>query len=187
VFVAFQASCLELNVAQQILHILTASLDHAQLVLKCGLQAGFRESGAVNVVSAREDEPVTPMVAIRSMGLGLESLVGVQKEHEIKQTVSDDYLHALLDISNDRFGENRRRIERFRGALMQLTATAAQSQKKKDGTEWEDANTRRERKKAEGMRRKAHLDQARKSREAEGDGPVNVDDGLDLGFEAQVS
>ncbi|KAI0118186.1 methyltransferase TYW3-domain-containing protein [Nemania sp. FL0031] len=135
-----------------ILHVLTASLEHAQLLLRSGLQAGFRESGAVNVMSTTT-ESATPIVAIRSMGLSFESLVGVQEDGVVKCTVSDDYLRSLVRIANERFEENRKRIERFRTAVLE----ASYPSKKKDGTEWEDAQARRERKRAEGLRRKAEL------------------------------
>ncbi|KAI0602546.1 methyltransferase TYW3-domain-containing protein [Biscogniauxia sp. FL1348] len=136
-----------------ILHVLTASPNHAQLLLRCGLQAGFRESGAINLVSAA-GEPVTPIVAIRSMGLALESLVGVQHAYGAPTcTVPQEYLQTLLRVSNERFEENKKRIIRFRAAVLQ----AAKPPKKKDGSEWEDARARRERKKAEGLRRKAEL------------------------------
>ncbi|KAK9417419.1 putative Methyltransferase TYW3-domain-containing protein [Seiridium unicorne] len=139
-----------------ILHVLTASLEHAQLLLRCGLQAGFRESGALNLVSSG-GEAITPMVAIRTMGLGLESLIGIQKGGAIQRTVSAEYLQTLLDISNDRFTENTKRIERFRAAILE----AVQPPKKKDGTDWEDAAARRERKKAEGLQKKAEMEAAR--------------------------
>lgn len=162
-----------------ILHVLTASLEHAQVLLRCGLQAGFRESGAVNVTSTTA-EAVTPIVAIRSMGLSFESLIGLQEDGITKCTVSDDYLDSLVRIANERFEENRKRIERFRTALLD----ASQRPKKKDGTDWEDAQTRRERKRAEGLRRKAELER-RDQKGAAGDAgevsseelafPVNID------------
>ncbi|KAF7531706.1 hypothetical protein G7054_g8644 [Neopestalotiopsis clavispora] len=139
-----------------ILHVLTASPEHAQLLLRCGLQAGFRESGALNLV-APTGEPVTPIVAIRTMGLGLESLVGIQKGNQIQCTVSSEYLQTLHAISHERFAENTKRIQRFRSAVLE----ASQPPKKKDGTEWEDAAARRERKRAEGLRRKAEMEAAK--------------------------
>lgn len=94
---------------------------------------------------------VTPMVAIRSMGLLLESLVGVQNG-EIRQcTVSLEYLQQLLRISDERFDENKKRIERFRSAVVEATKPPT----KKDGTQWEDPEARRARKREEGLRRQA--------------------------------
>ncbi|KAI0130101.1 tRNA wybutosine-synthesizing protein [Xylariales sp. AK1849] len=136
-----------------ILHVLTASLEHAQVLLRCGLQAGFRESGAINL-TATGGEAAIPIVAIRSMGLALESLVGIQNGDEIQNTVSIEYLQTLVTISNERFIENTKRIQRFRAAVLD----AAQPPTKKDGSEWEDTAVRRERKKAEGLRRKAELE-----------------------------
>ncbi|KAI0020646.1 methyltransferase TYW3-domain-containing protein [Xylariomycetidae sp. FL0641] len=135
-----------------ILHVLTASPEHAQLLLKCGHQAGFRESGAINVVGT-ENEPATPIVAIRSMGLGFESLVGYQTGNKPTLTVSGEYLRTLLRISDERFVENQKRIARFQAAVLEAT----QAPRKKDGTEWEDPQARRERKRAEGLKRKAEL------------------------------
>ncbi|KAI0454062.1 methyltransferase TYW3-domain-containing protein [Xylaria acuta] len=154
-----------------ILHVLTASLEHAQLLLRAGLQAGFRESGAINLTSTPA-ESVTPMVALRSMGLSFESLIGVQEDGITRCTVSDDYLHGLLRIANERFEENRKRIERFRAAVLE----ASYPPKKKDGTEWEDAQARRERKRAEGLRRKAELrGQSQRGEEMGAVGDVDID------------
>ncbi|TGJ78271.1 hypothetical protein E0Z10_g10491 [Xylaria hypoxylon] len=154
-----------------ILHVLTASLEHAQLLLRCGLQAGFRESGAINLTSTTA-EAITPIVAIRSMGLSFESLIGIQEDGVTKCTVSNDYLHSLVRIANERFEENKKRIERFRTTVLD----ASSPPKKPDGTEWEDAQARRERKRAEGLRRKAEL----QGQGQEGGGTEAGDVDLDL-------
>ncbi|KAI0008640.1 methyltransferase TYW3-domain-containing protein [Xylariaceae sp. FL0662B] len=135
-----------------ILHILTASPEHAQLLLRCGLQAGFRESGAINLTAPAGDS-ATPIVAIRTMGLALESLVGIQTGEDRQCTVSSSYLLTLVRIANERFSENKKRIERFRMAILEATRPA----RKGDGAGWEDTQARRERKRAEGLRRKAEL------------------------------
>ncbi|ROW10596.1 hypothetical protein VMCG_01648 [Cytospora schulzeri] len=147
-----------------ILHVLTASLHHAQLILRCGLQAGFRESGAINLLppstSSGGGAAVTPIVAIRSMGLGLESLIGREVNRIKHCTVSREYLKALIKIANERFVENARRIERFRVLLREATSTGgsggggkAKVRKGDGGGEWESAEVRRERKRLEGLRR----------------------------------
>ncbi|RDA84837.1 hypothetical protein CP532_2081 [Ophiocordyceps camponoti-leonardi (nom. inval.)] len=132
-----------------ILHILTTSPQHAQLILRAGLQAGFRESGAINI------DDTTPMVAIRSLGLGFESLIGCQAASDGRRRclVSADYLETLRAISDERFVENENRIQRFRDAF--LLAVQGPSPRT-DG--WEDAASRRERMRAEGLRRKAALE-----------------------------
>ncbi|KAB5560081.1 tRNA wybutosine-synthesizing protein [Coniochaeta sp. 2T2.1] len=144
-----------------ILHILTTSPSHAQLVLKAGLQAGFRESGAVSLVESHS-HPAMPMVAIRSMGLGFESLVGVMDVAGRKRSlVSKGYLEMLVKIGNERFVENGRRIGRF---LEELRNTG---EDEGDGEGKEDKEARRERKKAEGLRRQAEEtdgDRARRRR-----------------------
>ncbi|KAL7948417.1 methyltransferase TYW3 domain-containing protein [Trichoderma barbatum] len=144
-----------------ILHVLTASLGHAQLLLRCALQAGFRESGAINITS-QSTEQTMPMVAIRSMGLSLESLVGYQdSDGRRRRIVSPGYFKMLLQISNERFVENTKRIERFRSAFKEAVLEPKTSSIPKklnpEGKEWEDAAARRERLRAEGLKRKAAL------------------------------
>lgn len=114
------------------------------------------------------------------MGLALESLIGVQTSGGVSQrTVSTSYLKTLLRIANDRFVANTERIGRFRGGLLEAT----QPPRKKDGTQWEDAQARRERMRAEGLRRKAELlqqlqqqqHQGQSSGTRSGDGDTDVD------------
>jgi tRNA wybutosine-synthesizing protein 3 len=137
----------------QILHILTASLQQAQTVLSAALQAGFRESGALNLTS--NSESATPMVGIRSMGLALESIIGIEENGNEICTVREWQLRTLLEISNERFLENTKRIERFRSLFMELQSGGAAREigKRKEGDVWEDAQVRRERKRAEGLKR----------------------------------
>ncbi|KAL1859741.1 hypothetical protein Daus18300_009463 [Diaporthe australafricana] len=143
-----------------ILHVLTASPQHAQLILRCGLQAGFRESGAINLIPPTTSShdalaaAATPIVAIRSMGLGLESLIGRETNGTKHCTVSVEYLRALIKIANERFFENTRRIGRFRAYLKEATAGEKRKVRKGEGgAEWEDAEARRERKRLEGLKR----------------------------------
>lgn len=84
------------------------------------------------------------MVGIRSMGLALESVIGFEREGKQLCMVPEYQLGNLVEISNDRFKENTKRIERFRSFLQEMG---------KDGEEWEDAKVRRERKRAEGLKR----------------------------------
>ncbi|RDL41088.1 uncharacterized protein BP5553_01067 [Venustampulla echinocandica] len=134
-----------------ILHVLTASLEQAQHVLAAALQAGFRESGALNLTSSTESP--TPMVGIRSMGLALESLIGFESGGQGICIVPEWQLKALLEISNDRFVENTKRTERFRSLLKETGSVKQETRRKgKDGDEWEDPQARRERKRAEGLK-----------------------------------
>lgn len=153
----------------QILHVLTASSEHAQLLLRCALQAGFRESGAVSLlppsVSGVSTGDAMPIVAVRSMGLSLESLIGYEAADGTRSLmVSPDYLDVLMQISDQRFTENTRRIQRFTDAFRD--AIAGPPVRKNDaGGDWEDAAARRDRMRAEGLRRKAEL--AKKTPQAE--------------------
>ncbi|KAF7908196.1 uncharacterized protein EAF01_003951 [Botrytis porri] len=145
-----------------ILHVLTASLEQAQKVLSAALQAGFRESGALNLISTTS-EPATPMVGIRCMGLTLESLVGVYHEAFDRGVclVDNGQLSTLMRISNERFEENTKRIERFRVLLNEAMNPVEKKKVGENGEDWEDPQARKERKRAEGLRRAQELKEAK--------------------------
>ena len=161
----------------QILHILTASPSHAQLLLRCAHEAGFRESGAINITTPSQQPlaAVTPLVAVRSMGLGFESLIGQEvavrddeEERRRMPLVSPEYLRMLMSVATERFAENAKRINRFRTAFRQAfderqPTAATQMRRNRDRKEWEDAGARRQRKRAEGLKRMGELKESRQS------------------------
>jgi len=124
---------------------MAASLHHAQPVLAAAINAGFRESG-VQSLKNLDDPNAFPMVAVRSAGLSLSSLIGFSddgtSDGEIRAMVSEEYLHNLLDIANDRFKANQERVARFRKQLLQ-------ERRGKDGAKpnstWETKEARRSR------------------------------------------
>ncbi len=122
------------------------------------MEAGFRETGAVSLLARRLDEGATPIVAVRSMGLSFESLVGFADDTERYCVVSTGYLAKLMQMANERFVENQIRIARFQAALK--TAFEPPT-----AEEWEDAETRRRRKRAEGLRRREELRRQNKPQE----------------------
>lgn len=131
---------------------MTASLSHAQILLHCALQAGFRESGAVTITPAKADNVVMPIVAVRSMGLSFESLVGYEAAGKRHCLVSPEYINLLVQIANERFAENRKRIDRFHTAF-EGALQSPRPRQNPDGEEWEDPKARRQRKRAEGLRK----------------------------------
>ncbi|KAE9380377.1 hypothetical protein N431DRAFT_362000, partial [Stipitochalara longipes BDJ] len=141
-----------------ILHVLTASLQQAQNVLSAALQAGFRESGALNLISSNS-EPATPMVGVRSMGLALETVIGFESGGQEFCIVPEYQLRNLVEVSNDRFKENTKRIERFR-SLLRETRSERPEKRSKSGGEWEDTQVRRERKKVEGLKKAQMMKQS---------------------------
>ncbi|KAL3426529.1 tRNA wybutosine-synthesizing protein [Phlyctema vagabunda] len=145
-----------------ILHILTSSLTEAQSILGAAFQAGFRESGALGLTG----EAATPMVGIRSMGLALESLVGYEVDGRQVCNVPQAYLKTLLQISSERFAENTKRIQRFRRLLLAIGTRKRNAEEKEAG--WEDAATRRERKREEGLKRSLALREEKRRAEEEG-------------------
>ncbi|KAF8864624.1 hypothetical protein BDZ45DRAFT_568245, partial [Acephala macrosclerotiorum] len=146
-----------------ILHVLTASLQHAQKVLSAALQAGFRESGALNLIASGA-EPATPVVGIRTMGLTLESVIGLERDGVEICMIPEWQLQNLVEISNQRFVENTKRIERFRVLLKEMGAEVAKKQG--ENGDWEDAQARKERKRAEGLERAKALKQNRAGSQA---------------------
>ncbi|KAG6025884.1 hypothetical protein E4U19_002903 [Claviceps sp. Clav32 group G5] len=141
-----------------ILHILTASPSHAQALLQAALQAGFRESGALNI-TPQADSSTTPVVAVRSMGLSFESLIGFESSRSGSRhaLVTASHLRLLMGIARERFAENSKRIERFRGAFANRVLESREKRTNSDGREWEDAAARRERMREEGLRRREAL------------------------------
>lgn len=119
------------------------------------MEAGFRETGAVSLLKRQSDEEAMPMVAVRSMGLSFGSLIGTETDGVRRSVVSAGYLETLVQIVNERFVENQRRIARFSAALEAAFATP------KGKENWEDAQARRERKRQEGLRRRDQLKEKR--------------------------
>lgn len=126
------------------------------------------------------------MVAVRSMGLSLESLIGFEgADGRRRRIVPPEYLAMLLQISNERFVENTKRIERFRAAfkeaVLEPRASGVTGRLNPEGKQWEDAATRRERLRAEGLKRKAAL-QAEKADSASSSHDRDVDVQIEPSF-----
>ncbi|KAL9620835.1 MAG: hypothetical protein Q9204_008168, partial [Flavoplaca sp. TL-2023a] len=151
-----------------ILHIATASLSYAAPILSAAISAGFRESGVQSLKNLTDPNAI-PMVAVRSAGLAFESVIGIvrgdsaqsakncanneegrQAAEVIEALVGEEYLEMLVDVANERFEANSERIRRFEAALFG-------GMEKKTWGDWEDKETRQERKKAEGLRRRDEL------------------------------
>lgn len=116
------------------------------------------------------------------MGLGFESLIGqVHNESRIR-LVTPEYLHMLMDIATERFAENSKRIERFQKAFKQafVEQPAPQTRRNQEGEEWEDAAARRERKRAEGLKKKAELEQKKTTNQSHD--PELAEEDLSLGL-----
>lgn len=145
---------------EQILHILSASLDHAQRILNAGMGAGFRESGAVSVGSSKTGE-ANPVVAVRSTGYSFDSIIGYQNEegHNIS-LIDEDHLRTLVCIANERFKINVERIARFRAQLLESYQPTPASTSGVSKPDWENADVRKQRKREEGLARQRALQAA---------------------------
>ena len=127
---------------------MAASLHHAQPILSAAINAGFRESG-VQSLKNLNDGKAFPMIAVRSSGLALSSLIGVLTDDtcgsDINCIVSEGYLQVLLELANKRFEANSERIARFRQHLSRNI--------EEDQPPWEDKEERVARMKAQGLAR----------------------------------
>ncbi|KAL2056243.1 hypothetical protein ABVK25_003266 [Lepraria finkii] len=167
-----------------ILHVMTASLHHAQPILAAAINAGFRESG-IQSLKNLDDANAFPMVAIRSSGLALESIVGSMRDcmeiigslsedsggysndEEVHSLVREDYLDLLIKLANERFKTNAERMRRFEEDLFRREGSGL-------GSPWEDGKDRQERKRAEGLK------QQEKVRRKNADGERGVKPGVCL-------
>ncbi|CCX07796.1 methyltransferase TYW3-domain-containing protein [Pyronema domesticum] len=146
-----------------ILHIQTRNLEVAQTILSTALSTGFRESGIMNMALGKNQ---CPMVAIRSNGLVMDSIIGLVDENGIVQKcVDDSYIAMLARVGNMRFTENFLKIEKLTKNLEDALFTV----KSEVANDWEDKEVRKARKRAEGLKRQeeARLFAAAQSTDAE--------------------
>lgn len=144
---------------------MTASLHYAQPILTAAINAGFRESG-IQSLKNLDDANAFPMVAIRTAGVALESIIGVVSEREenanqdddehpnteeVERLVSEGYLAMLVNLANERFKTNAERMRRFEKDLFRREAGSEAS------SEWEDSKARQERKRAEGLKQQEEV------------------------------
>lgn len=133
---------------------MSASLHHAQPVLSAAINAGFRESGVQSLRNLADAE-ACPMVAVRTAGLALESVIGFGMEGQgreiAKSLVDEEYLRMLVAVANERFKANQERGERFIENL--LSALAAKEDRRKENGRREESEARRMRKRKEGLQR----------------------------------
>lgn len=112
------------------------------------------------------------MVAVRSTGYAFAGIIGYRvedgeangqeegkgegggEEGRNVALVGEEHLRLLVEVANSRFEINRERMERFREALLEGERSAV-GNGVKDG--WEDAETRRRRKREEGLARQRAL------------------------------
>ncbi|KAL3472337.1 COG1590 daomin protein [Aspergillus californicus] len=149
-----------------ILHIMTATLQHAQPVLSAASSSGFRESGLQGLRCLEGDDGPSPIVAVRSAGLALETIIGYCEDADngesvIRSLVTEEYLQMLVAISNERFLVNSERRERFRTALLSAWSSdksGVKTKGRKRPSGWENSETRKERMRAEGLLRKKMLE-----------------------------
>lgn len=142
---------------EQILHILTASMEDSQRVLTSALGGGFRESGAVSLSPSKTGE-INPIVAVRSTGYSFDSIIGYQNENgDNVALVDESYLQILVAIANERFNINTERIGRFQNALLEQYTQLLNPTPTSAKPGWEDAETRKQRKREEGLARQKAL------------------------------
>ncbi|KAL4977868.1 methyltransferase TYW3-domain-containing protein [Aspergillus desertorum] len=177
-----------------ILHIMAATLNHAQPVLSAASSSGFRESGLQGLRCLVEGEKgPSPIVAVRSAGLALESVIGYyeDKSNVIRSLVSEEYLQMLVTMSNERFLVNSERKERFRTTLLNNCSSESPNganTKGKAKSGWENPQKRRERMRAEGLARKKLLESQATATQANSQDTVHADEaGIRVSLETSLS
>lgn len=168
---------------------MAATLKHAQPVLSAASSAGFRESGLQSLRCLDAASNSLPIVAVRSAGLSLESIIGYLDDTPvnrpvIRSLVTEEYLAMLVAMSNERFVTNKQRMERFRGSLLEFvekssstSLSSTEIRRKKKHSNWEDESTRRERMRAEGLQRQKEAARSKDNR-VQSDGEDITDIGL---------
>lgn len=103
------------------------------------------------------------MVAIRSTGYSFDSIIGYQDDEGRNISLVDEgHLITLVCIANERFKINLERIARFRTQLLDPYQPALISGP--SDSNWEDADVRKQRKRAEGLARQQALQAAKSER-----------------------
>lgn len=153
---AERCQCVHFKFEPMILHILTDSVKEAQVALNAALAAGFRESGISGILDSK-GQLSNPMVAVRSSGLAMDSIIGFQAALDgidrICAMVSESYLRTLVQVANERFKVNLHRVDRFRQAFMEQVGHHSLNV----ASVFEPADVRKERKRREGLIRQQAL------------------------------
>ena len=132
---------------------MASSLKHAQSVLAAAARAGFRESG-VQSLRCLVNPDAYPIVAVRSSGLALESVIGYcrggdegdcESQDFVRSLVSEEYLRMLVAAANERFKTNSERMDRFKAKLLELCLRCPPDRSAR-GAGWEDPSARKARK-----------------------------------------
>ena len=127
--------------------------------------SGFRESGALSLLTASKSGETNPMVAVRSTGYSFDAIIGYQTETgDNISLVGENHLRLLINIANERFKINTDRIQRFQSSLLESSQRNVVIKASGPGkSDWEDPNVRRERKRREGLLRQKALQAATKT------------------------
>lgn len=112
------------------------------------------------------------MMAIRTQSLTLDCIIGVTTSStSIHPLVTRDYIKLLLEVCNQRFVENKRKMGKISSALGTVLFPPPQ-----EPSTWEDPEVRRRRKREEGLARAEEVrrkkEEARRLKEME----ENVDE-----------
>lgn len=112
------------------------------------------------------------MIAVRTQGLALDSIIGcavspgpaAQGETKVEALVSEQYLVMLAQVAHSRFQQNTQRIARFGQLLGENFMRQGLVAEPRTG--WEDAEARRARKRAEGLQKQRQAAQGNSGQRA---------------------
>jgi tRNA wybutosine-synthesizing protein 3 len=125
-------------------------------------------------LSPGPDGIATPVVAVRTTALALDVVVGAlcPGQEAVRPVVTEEYLMGLVRVVLDRFKENEKRRDMFAEKLGEWRGGGAV---KEDEKVWEDRRERRERLRAEGLRKRDELRRLKEEQPSGVDAEVNVD------------
>jgi len=115
-------------------------------------------------LSRAEDGSICPMVAVRSTGLAMDSIIGFRDEVSNTSLVDETYLKTLFQLSNERFETNTKRTIRFKATLLSsynCDLPLHRPRQSSNKADWEDPQSRWERKRQEGLARQLAMYQQR--------------------------
>ncbi|KAG0219089.1 methyltransferase TYW3-domain-containing protein [Mortierella sp. GBAus27b] len=161
-----------------ILHVDASTQESAKSFLNHSLHSGYRNSGIL-------PSPKRTMLAVRStlkldVPIAYVSTTPVSAtEPKIYLMVSLAYLISLIELGNDKFRRNFAQIHRFEERLTVYLEGNQEHLRKKMGDqgEWEDRDTRKERKRKEGLLRQQMVAKAKaetETKEAEAEVEIGI-------------
>lgn len=128
-----------------IMHVACRTVECGSLLLKSAISAGFRNSGLV----PSTERTLVAIRSTQSLDVPVYQVLGNEfSTRTLQQLVPTAYIIFLLQLANEKWDENLKRLDRLLAAIKQSIYPSA---KASNCNNWEDPVARRERKRREGL------------------------------------